>query len=119
MAVITLENMEFHAYHGFLEHEMQLGNTFIVTVSMDMDTTQAAQTDNLKYALNYQYVYDAVKEEMLVPSKLIENVGQRIVNSLMRKFPTINYLRVKLSKQNPPLGGKVQQVSIDLEKYRR
>ena len=118
MTRITLENMEFHAYHGCLEHEQQLGNTFIVTLSMEFDTSLAGATDELVHTLNYQLVYDVVKAQMKIPSKLIEHVGQRIVDTLFSAFPQIQVLAVKLSKMNPPLGGKVDCVTIELSKRR-
>lgn len=116
MSKISLENMEFHAFHGCLEHEIQLGNTFIVNVSMELDTKLAGETDNLEHTLNYQLVYDVVKEQMEIPSKLIEHVGQRILDNIMISFPQILALKVRLSKLNPPLGGKVESVTIQLIK---
>jgi dihydroneopterin aldolase len=110
--------MEFHAYHGCLEHEQTLGNTFLVTLSMELDTEIAQESDNLEDTLNYQLVYDAVKSEMEIPSKLIEHLAQRIVNGLFHKFTQIKSLRIKLSKKNPPLGGKVAFVSIEMDKNR-
>ena len=115
MAKILLENMEFHAFHGVLEHEKQLGNRFLVTVEMDVDTTEAGRTDDLNDTLNYQLVYDAILEEMRIPSELIEHISQRILDKLMNEFPQIQKLKLKLSKLNPPLGGKVEKVSILLE----
>ena len=118
MSKIILENMEFHAFHGCLDHEKQLGNTFIVSVNMDLSTDKAGKSDELHDTLNYQLVYDVVKEQMEIPSKLIEHVGQRILDSIFNDFPQIKKLKVKLSKLNPPLGGKVQSVSIELKKAR-
>jgi dihydroneopterin aldolase len=118
MAKIILENMEFHAFHGCLEHEQQLGNTFVVSVNMELDTTHPGKTDELEHTLNYQLVYDAVKGQMEMSSKLIEHVGQRILDSLLNDFPQIRSLDVKLSKLNPPLGGKVDRVTIELSKKR-
>ena len=118
MSKITLQNMEFHAYHGCLEHEEQLGNTFIVSVLMELETELAGQTDNLNDTLSYQLVYNAVKEEMKIPSKLIEHVAQRILNRVFNQFPQIMGLEIKLSKLNPPLGGKVEKVTIELNKTR-
>ena len=112
MAIITLENMEFHAYHGCLEHEKQLGNTFLVTVSMELDTTLAGTTDQLSDTLNYQAIYNIVKEQMTIPSQLIEHIVQRTGQKLITSFNTISNLSVKLTKLNPPLGGKVDNVSI-------
>jgi dihydroneopterin aldolase len=118
MAKIILENMEFHAFHGCLEHEQQLGNTFIVSVSMELDTTQAGESDDLAHTLNYQLVYDVIRGQMEIPSKLIEHAGQRILDSLFTDFPQIHSLDVHLSKLNPPLGGKVDRVTIELSKKR-
>ncbi len=118
MSKISLENMEFHAYHGCLEHEFKLGNTFIVSVTMELDTQLAGETDNLEHTLNYQSVYDVVKQQMEIPSKLIEHVGQRILYNIMLSFPQIEALDIRLSKLNPPLGGKVERVTIELSENR-
>ena len=118
MSKIILENMEFHAFHGCLEHEQKLGNTFIVSLSLKLNTDLAGQTDNLEDTLNYQLVYDAVKCEMEIPSKLIEHVGQRILDRIYAEFEQITEVGVKLSKLNPPLGGKVDRVTIELERKR-
>lgn len=116
MSKITLENMSFHSYHGCLEHEKTLGNTFIVTVQMEIDTVKAAQSDELTDTLNYQLVYDVIKTEMDKPSKLIEHAVQRIADKIQSTFNQISHLKIKLSKLNPPLGGKVDAVSIEIEK---
>ena len=91
--------MEFHAFHGCMEHEQMLGNTFIVSISMMIDTQLAGQTDKLEDTLNYQLVYDVVKEQMEIRSKLIEHVGQRILDKIMNKFPNIQALEVCLLKE--------------------
>ena len=110
--------MMFHAFHGCLEHEQTLGNSFFVTLKMELDTTLAGKTDNLNNTVNYQLVYDVVKTQMDIPSKLIEHVGQRILDHVFNEFPQIKELDVKLSKQNPPLGGRVDRVFIELTKKR-
>ncbi|OIP84618.1 MAG: dihydroneopterin aldolase [Porphyromonadaceae bacterium CG2_30_38_12] len=115
MSVIILENMEFHSYHGCLEHEKILGNTFLVTLHIHLDTAVADITDNLNDTINYQLIYNEVKSQMEVPSLLIENVSERILQALILKFDQISGLKIKLSKLNPPLGAKVHAVSIEKE----
>lgn len=110
--------MEFHAFHGVLEHENQIGNTFLVTLSMEVDTEKAEKSDDLHDTLNYQQVYNVVRKEMALPSKLIEHVGERISEAVFSTFPQIVELNVQLTKLNPPLGGKVEKVSIELNKKR-
>ncbi len=118
MSVITLNEMEFHAFHGCLSHEKELGNTFRVTLSISIDTARAGSTDNLADTLNYQKVYDVVKHEMDIASNLIEHVAQRIVDAVMGQFAEIDEIKLLLSKKNPPLGGKVESVSIEIHKKR-
>ena len=118
MSVITLHNMKFHAFHGCLDFEKEEGNTFLVSVSMELDTSFAGKTDNLEDTLNYQLVYDVVKREMEIPSNLIEHAGQRILDAVFEAFPPIQTLQIRLSKLNPPLGGSVESVKIVIEKRR-
>ena len=114
MATITLNSMEFHAYHGCLKHERKYGNTFIVTVSMTLDTTKPGASDRLADTLDYQAVYDTVKAEMEQPARLVEHAAQRILDALNRNFPQVTQFTVRLSKLNPPLGGKVADVTIEV-----
>lgn len=116
MAKITLENLEFHAFHGCLEHEKIHGNTFLVTLEMELDTLLAGTTDELTDTLNYQLVYDVIKEEMETPSKLIEHVAQRIVDKIISTFSEVKIANIKLCKMNPPLGGKANAVCIEIKK---
>lgn len=119
MSEIILENMEFHAFHGCMEHEKNIGNTFLVTVKIDIDTTQAGTSDSLEDTLNYQLIYDVIRTEMGIRSNLIEHLARRIVDAVMDQFEQIKSVKLKLTKLNPPLGAKVESVSIKLESKRK
>ncbi len=114
MSKITLKNMKFHAFHGVLEDEKINGNDFLVTVSVKLDTSKAGFSDKLEDTLNYQAIYDLVKMEMETPSELIEHVAQRIYAKIQKSFPQVKKTKLKLTKLNPPLGGEVEGVSIEL-----
>jgi 7,8-dihydroneopterin aldolase/epimerase/oxygenase len=114
MGKILLEGMEFFAYHGCFKEEQLIGTKFIVNLEVEFDTVSAEQSDHLHDTLNYQEVYRIVKKEMEVRSNLLEHVARRILNSLKSAFPTAGKAMVKISKINPPLGGKVGQVSCVL-----
>ena len=118
MSKIILENMEFQANHGVLEHEKMLGNTFLVTVVMEVHTDKAGITDLLEDTINYQLVYQSIRKQIDIPSNLIEHVAHRIAEKLMNKFMKVQGLKLTLSKMNPPLGGKVEKVSIQIERKR-
>ena len=48
-------------------------------------------------------------------SHLLENVARRILNSVCQEFPAIFVIKLKIAKINPPMGGKMQQVSFKTE----
>lgn len=114
MGLISIENMEFFAYHGCFSEEQIIGTRFIVDLYIEADTTDAEQTDQLSKTINYQDVFLLVKAQMEIKSKLLEHVGRRILNNLKEQFPDIEYAEIKVSKMNPPLGGKVGNVSLTM-----
>ena len=117
MGLIEIEGMEFYAYHGHYEEEQIVGNKFIVYLSMEVDCVAASQSDNLNDAVNYQLAYGIVKHEMQAQkSYLLENIAGRILTNLMTNMEGIKHVKVKISKINPPMGGKIQQVSVTMEK---
>jgi len=117
MGVIRIEEMEFYAYHGHYQEEQIVGNKFLVDLEMHTDTEKAAQTDNLKDALNYQVAYKLVKKEMDSASHLLEHIGGRILDALYKEFgDALEKCSVKVSKMNPPMGGKMNCVSVTVER---
>ena len=115
MGTISIEGMEFYSYHGCFKEEQIIGTRFIVDLFMETDTTEAEITDNLLKTVNYQSVYGLVAKEMAVKSRLLEHVARRILDRLAGEFPQITEARIKISKMNPPVGGKVERVSVEMK----
>lgn len=116
--VIEIENMEFYSNHGCYREEKVVGNHFIVNLKMETSNSVAIKTDSIKDALNYQIAYEIVKEEMREPSHLLEHVAGRILDKLFVSLPLIESASVKVSKLNPPMGGKIEKVSVTINKNR-
>lgn len=114
MGRIFLEQMEFFSHHGCFTEEQIIGNKFTVDIVLEADTARAEESDNLSDTLNYQEVYNIVKTQMHLNSRLLEHVAARIANEIKKSFPTIAHLTVKVSKLNPPLGGKLEKVSVEV-----
>ena len=114
MSLISLEGMEFFAYHGCFEEEQMTGTQFIVDFHFESDTSEAEKTDDLELTINYQSVYTIIKKEMEQNSKLLEHVARRILQKVKERYPSIEDAEIKISKMNPPLGGKLEKVSINL-----
>jgi dihydroneopterin aldolase len=116
MGLIKIENMEFYAYHGHFKEEQIVGNRFLVDLTIETDMQVPAKSDDLEDALNYQIAYNIIKEEMQVKSHLLEHIAGRILDNLYNSFTTIKKAEVKVSKMNPPMGGKMERVSVTLSR---
>lgn len=118
MALIEISNMRFYAYHGCFGEEREIGTHFCVDVKMQVDTAIAQRTDNIEDTVNYLSVYQSVKQQMMIASHLLEHVADRIASRVLDEFLMVEYVQVKVSKLNPPLGGKMDAVSLTVEKRR-
>jgi 7,8-dihydroneopterin aldolase/epimerase/oxygenase len=116
MGLIQIENMEFYAFHGHFKEEQIVGNKFLVDLTIETDMAAASKSDNLRDAVNYQRAYQIVKSEMEKKSYLLENIASRILDSLYAELQGIIKARVKVSKMNPPMGGKIGSVSVVIER---
>jgi len=116
MGLIQIEGMEFYAFHGHYREEQIVGSRFLVDLTIEADTEKPAESDNLKDAVNYQQAYGIVKVQMGQKSHLLENIASRILDALYSEMQGIKRARVKVSKMNPPVGGKVNSVSVVIER---
>ena len=113
--IIRLEDIELRARHGVFESERTEGNLFRVSVSMRLPDSAGMQTDRIEDTIDYGDVYAVVKREMEVPSALLEHVAARIRSALAASFSEASDIRVSVSKHNPPVGGKVEWATVEID----
>lgn len=118
VSYILLDNLRFFAHHGVGEQETLVGNEFSVSLKLKVDIRHAMQTDNVADTVSYADIYEAVKAEMDIPSKLLEHVAGRIVHRLFHDFPQIEETSLKLSKRNPPMGADIEAAGIEMRTQR-
>ncbi|MDD2299908.1 MAG: dihydroneopterin aldolase [Fermentimonas sp.] len=109
---IKLSNMKFHSHHGVLSQETIIGAAFEVNVLIEANLTKACDSDNVEDTINYADVYDLIKTEMSVPSKLLEHIAGRIYKKLFDNYPEIISLEVSVAKLNPPVDGEMDKSEI-------
>ena len=113
--IIEVNGIKCYAHHGCLPEEELIGGHYVVDVQMHTNFSEAAQTDDLSKTIDYVQVNAIVREEVAIRSKLIEQVGQRIVSRLQAEIIGIDKLRVKVTKLSPPINGDVDNVAIIIE----
>lgn len=115
---ITLHEMRFYAYHGVFAQEQRVGNHFIVELTFWADIAESLHRDELEETISYADVYEVIKAEMAIPSRLLEHVVGRISERLFAAFPRMQRVALTLSKCNPPFPGEVHSAAVTLEACR-
>ena len=106
--------MHFTAFHGCLQEERDNGGEFIVDFRCRYPLGPAAADDDLSLTLDYSRIYDIAAAQMAMPSNLLENVAARIFDAILEEFPQIGEMELKVTKLNPPVGGKTDSASVTM-----
>lgn len=119
MDTIKLKNIRTFSYHGCLVEESKIGSDYLVDLEIKADLKKSMQTDELADTVDYVHLNKIVTEEMAIRSKLLEHVAKRIVDRVFKEIPMVMNVIVGVSKINPPIGGDVQAVTIEIEENRK
>jgi 7,8-dihydroneopterin aldolase/epimerase/oxygenase len=114
MGIISLEGVEFFAYHGAFAEEQKVGNRYSVDVHISTNFDHAAETDQLRDTLNYEEVYKAIKAVMQQRHKLLEHIAHSIITKIKTQYPDIQQVEVAVSKFNPPIGGVCTRARVSM-----
>jgi 7,8-dihydroneopterin aldolase/epimerase/oxygenase len=118
MGTIKLKNIRTFSFHGCLEEEGKIGSDYRVDLEIKTDLRKSSTTDDLKDTVDYVLLNNIVVEEMDIRSKLLEHVGHRIITRIFKEIPSVSRIVLAVSKLNPPIGGDVEAVTIEMEEYR-
>ncbi len=118
MGKVKIENIRIYAYHGCLPQETIIGSDYRVDLTVHADLSKASLSDTLSDTVDYVHINQVVKEEMKIPSQLLEHVAQRIVLRIFKELPMVKKTEVAVTKISPPIGGDVAGVTIILSKKR-
>ena len=118
MGKIQVNNIKLYANHGCLNEEAMIGSWYQVDIEVNVDLTKSSISDDLEDTVDYVQLNHIVKEEMVIRSKLLEEVANRILDRFFLELKMIKSATVSVAKLNPPIGGNVQEVVIILTKER-
>lgn len=119
MGIIKVENIKVYAYHGCLKEETKIGSEYRIDLAVKADLSSSSKTDNLNDTVDYLLLNKIVKEEMNIPSKLLETVTKRILDRVFIESGLVTKVIISVSKINPPIGGDVGMVTITLSEKRK
>ena len=115
---IILKDIKLYAYHGVFPLENKIGDWYTINLRLTTNNIKSTITDDINDTVNYGIVFDIIKEEMNIPSKLIEHVCGRINQRLLNTFPIIASVTITVLKNTPPMGANCSGCGVELSTSR-
>jgi 7,8-dihydroneopterin aldolase/epimerase/oxygenase len=116
---IYVNQMEFYGYHGVFPEETRLGQRFVVDLMVLIDLKKAGKSDQLEHSVNYGELYQVCKEIVEgKPFKLVEAVGERIAETVLKQFSLVSEVTIKVIKPDPPIPGHYRSVAVEITRGR-
>lgn len=116
---IFLRGIEVSACHGVLPDEKTRLQRFVIDAEVWLETDGYARSDDYRRAVCYGAILDTIVEVAGGPHKsLIEALAIAIVDELLRRFRTIDEVRITVHKPEAPLRGKFADVGVVLMRRR-
>ena len=119
---ILLNDLQFHAYHGVLPSEKELGQKFLVNVELTATSLRdASRTDDVSHTVDYAKAFRLIRTLVVSgPQRdLIETVGEDICEGLFREFRLVEKVKVRVEKPCVAIDGDVRSLGIELNRRRR
>lgn len=111
---IQLKKLRFHAFIGVGAQERLTGNDFEVDLRLQTDISVAMKTDDICNTVSYAEAYDEVTLVMSEPCNLVEHAAFKMAERMMKRWPQIAAVDVKLIKINPPMGADCDGAGVEL-----
>lgn len=100
---IHVDRMRLRAFHGLFPQERMAGNIFTVSLSVTFHVTEAQmESDVIDDTVSYAVLADIVRQQMEIPSNLLEHVALRIIRQIRALVPDSTG-SVTISKLTPPI----------------
>lgn len=115
---ITLTGLRVFGRHGVFDHEKRDGQEFVVDITVWLDVTPAAETDELTRTVNYAELAElAVAIVGGEPHDLIESVAGRIADEVLLD-PRLSAAEVTVHKPSAPIPHTFDDVAVTVRRFR-
>ena len=113
---ITLTGLSVFGHHGVFEHEKRVGQTFVVDLTVWLELSRAAATDNLAATVHYGELAQLAAGIVAGPPRdLIEAVAGEIADAVMQAYP-VHAVEVTVHKPAAPIPLDFADVAVTIRR---
>jgi len=117
---VFISGLALHAYHGVMQHEAKVGQTFTLDLMLDIDLTEASRSDKLTHTVGYdEVVAIATRAFCARRYRLVEAAAGAVAEAVLGRFPLITSIRVTVHKPHAPIAATFADVGVSIIRSRR
>ena len=116
---VFVTGLALHAFHGVMEHEATVGQTFKLDLALDIDLTPASRSDKLADTVGYDQVVDVASQAFCVRRyRLVEAAAGAVADAVLDRFPQVTVVRVTIHKPHAPIAATFDDVGVAIVRNR-
>ena len=116
---VFINGLALHAYHGVMQHEAKVGQTFNLDLVLDIDLADASRTDMLKHTVSYDMVAKTAAEAFCARRyRLVEAAAGAVAVAVLDRYPQVRRVRVTVHKPHAPIAATFDDVGVVIERGR-
>jgi len=116
---ITLTGLAVYGHHGVFDHEKRDGQEFLVDITLWLDLSDAARSDDLATTVHYGALASLAERNVPRPPKaLIEAVAGEIADAVMAGYD-VYAVEVTIHKPSAPIPLTFGDVSVTIRRSAR
>jgi dihydroneopterin aldolase len=117
--LIFITGLAIHAYHGVMEHEGTVGQTFLLDLELGIDLAEASRSDRIASTVSYNEVVDCVSRAFCADRfRLVEAAAGAVAEAVLARFPRITRVRVTVHKPHAPVAATFIDVGVSVLRER-
>ena len=117
---IFLKGLALHAYHGVMQHEAKVGQTFRLDLVLDIDLTEASRSDKLAHTVGYDQVVEIASKAFCGRRyRLVEAAAGAVAEAVLDRFPRVAGVRVTVHKPHAPIAATFADVGVTIVRARQ
>jgi 7,8-dihydroneopterin aldolase/epimerase/oxygenase len=116
---IFVSGLSLHAYHGVMQHEARVGQTFKLDLVLDIDLAAASHSDKLADTVGYDQVVEVASREFCSKRyRLVEAAAGAVADAILARFAEVTAVRVTVHKPHAPIAATFADVGVTIARAR-
>ena len=117
---VFVAGLALHAYHGVMQHEAKVGQTFQLDLVLDIDLAEASRSDKLAHTVGYDQVVEVASASFCARRyRLVEAAAGAVADAVLDRFPTVVSVRVTVHKPHAPIAATFADVGVTITRARK